>query len=270
MKQVLFLGCGKMGSIIAQNLVTKKSFKATQITVLERPEAPKVPEFNYVYNLEDLPEDYQADLVFIAIKPQNSEEFLTEFAKNRILHKKTIFVSILAGKKLAFFEKSLGESAKIVRSMPNLPIKDAQGIFTYINNKNITKVESSKLAKIFSKFGSAPELKDEKLFDVMTALFGSGPAYIFLLQEVLTEIALKHNIEKDQAADLVKQLILGSVLMSCNSELDFTALRESVTSKNGTTAAALDVLQEGSALKNIFEKAIDAAVKKSQEISDNS
>jgi pyrroline-5-carboxylate reductase len=152
--------------------------------------------------------------------------------------------------------------------MPNLPIQDAQGIFTFFLNTNITKADSKKLSKLFSKFGKAFEIKDEKLFDPATALFGSGPAYIFALQEIFTEIAISHKIEIEDAQNLVNQLFLGSSLMSSNSNLNFTSLRENVVSKGGTTDAALQILQKNSALKNLFKDAINAACAKSMELSD--
>lgn len=258
---ILFLGCGKMGSIIAHNLVEESGFKPSQISVLEKSTQHKVKGFKY-----SLSKNYKADLVFIAIKPQGCEKTLQEFAQKDLFHKNTIFVSILAGKKLDLLSNLLGQKAKVIRSMPNLPIQDAQGIFPYLANENITKTQIKALHKIFSNFGKAFELKDESSFDMMTALFGSGPAYIFYLQEIFLNIATKAGIDKENAQDLIQTLFLGSSLMSCNSELDFQELHQSVTSKGGTTQEALSVFKDKSQLKKIFEKAIKAAAKKSKEL----
>ena len=265
-KNILFLGCGKMGSILAKNLVEEKSVKAAQIAVLEKSDQNKISGFFYAENISSLPKNYCADLVFLCIKPQDAEVVLKEFSGAKIFHKNTIFISILAGKKIAFFENIFGKKTKIIRSMPNLPIQDSQGVFAYLPNKNISQSELKILAKIFDKFGAAFELKDEKFFDVITAIFGSGPAYIFLLQEIFTEIAISHGIAKDKASQLIQTLFLGSSLMSCNSDSNFSELRESVTSKAGTTEAALKILQKNSALKNLFEKAIDAAIARSKKL----
>jgi pyrroline-5-carboxylate reductase len=264
MTDVLFLGCGKMGSVVAKNLLEQK---IGQISAIKRSDQNKISGIKYFKNTANLPKNYQADLVFLAIKPQDSLETLKEFSQAKIFHKNTIFISILAGKKIIFFEKIFGQKAKIIRSMPNMPIEDSQGIFTFFANKNVAASELKKLHKIFAKFGTAFEIKDEKLFAPATAIFGSGPAYIFLLQEIFTEIATKHKISKTVAADLVEQLFLGSALMSRNSSLSFSALRESVTSKAGTTDAALKVLQNKSSLKNLFFDAISAATKKSNDLS---
>ncbi len=152
MKNIFFLGCGKMGSIILQNLLEENSFEASQIKILKRSEDNKISGLDYIKNIAELPKNYKADLVFIAIKPQDAAAILEEFSKAKILNKKTIFVSILAGKKIQFFEKIFGKDAKIVRSMPNLPIQYSQGIFPYLCNKNLKKVEIEKLKTIFDKF----------------------------------------------------------------------------------------------------------------------
>jgi len=266
MMNILFLGCGKMGSILARNLLEENGVDAAQIKVLEKSDKNKIPRIFYAKDVEKLGKNYCADLVFLCIKPQDSEKILAEFSQAKIFHKNTIFISILAGKKIGFFEKIFGAKAKIIRSMPNLPIQDSQGIFAYLANKNISASELKNLTKIFEKFGAAFELKDEKLFDAVTAIFGSGPAYIFLLEEIFTEIATDCGIAKNKASQLIKTLFLGSALMSCNSDLDFTKLRESVTSKAGTTEAALKVLQKNFALKNLFKKAVDAAITRSRKL----
>ena len=267
---ILSIGCGKMGSIIINNLL-EQGILHKEISIIEKSDDNKISKLKYYKSCLELPKSYQADVVFIAIKPQNSKEILTDlFVKSAVkfFHKNTIFISILAGKKISFFEKIFGKNAKIIRSMPNLPIQDSQGIFTYLANKNIKNNEVKKLQKIFNNFGEVLKIDDEKLFDVITAIFGSGPAYIFYLQEIFTEIAISCKIDKNKAANLVKTLFLGSALMSCNSKLDFSKLQESVTSKGGTTEAALKTLKKDSALKTLFTKAIKEATTRSKELSE--
>ncbi len=267
MKNILFLGCGKMGAIIAQNLIKEKSFQPSEISVLKPTSCTQISNIFHAKSASELPENYHADIVFICIKPQESEQILQNFANEKIYHQNTIFISILAGKKIAFFEKIFGKKAKIIRSMPNLPIENSQGIFTFLANKNINDLELLNLEKIFTKFGATLALKDENLFDVATAIFGSGPAYIFLLQEIFSKIAQENQITQKQSEELVKTLFLGSSLMSRNSNFNFTQLRNSVTSKGGTTEAAINILQQNSRLEKIFNKAIRAAKNKSKILS---
>ena len=255
----LFLGCGKMGSIILNNMINEKSVKASKVKIIEK--GPKDISQQLVKK------KYKADLVFLAIKPQDCEKILQNFKANQLFHENTIFISILAGKKIAFLEKIFGKQTKIVRSMPNLAIEESQGIFLYQENANINAKESALLAKIFEKFGLAYNISDEKLFDPLTALFGSGPAYLFMLQEVFANITQKFKIPKDDCDQLVKQLFVGSSLMSCNSDENFKTLRNNVTSKGGVTKAGIDVLAENNSLKNLFIKVINNANKRSKELS---
>jgi len=264
----LFLGCGKMGSIILNNMISEKSIKSSKITILKRTHNCDIDGVKIYNKIEDLVDkNYKADLVFIAIKPQDSEETLRNLKDSKILSEKTIFVSILAGKKISYFEDIFGSGAKIVRSMPNLGIQEAQGILLYQENINIDNNESTILNNIFQKFGLAYKISDEKLFDPLTAIFGSGPAYLFLLQDILSGITQKFDVSKKDSDDLVKQLFLGTSLLSCNSEHDFNQLKENVTSKGGVTKAGLDVLEDHDSLKTLFSNVIDNANKRSKELS---
>lgn len=255
-----------MGGILARNLIAQK-IKSTEISVIETAAKNKIAKLKYYKKAADLADNYKADIVFLAIKPQDAEDILKDFSQAKIFHKNTIFISILAGKKLDFFTKIFGKNAKIIRSMPNLPIEYGQGIFAYMANKNLSVAELKKMQNIFDNFGTSLELSREQDFDLITAIFGSGPAYIFLLQEIFAEILKDFNCPDEVATNLTNQLFYGSVLMSLNSG-DFKNLKESVTSKNGTTAAALGVLEKGDGLKNIFKKAVKAAVVRSGELSE--
>lgn len=265
-QKILFLGCGKMGSALA-NCLLKNGVESSKIKAIDVSQSHKISEIEYFSHAKNLPEDYQADIVFLAIKPQDSENILREFVQANRFHKKTIFISILAGKKIKFFKDILGSSAKIIRSMPNLPILEGQGIFAYYLSKNIKINQEENITEIFKNFGEIIKLEDEKLFDVITAVSGSGPAYIFMLEEIFTNILIENKISAETSKKIVKKLFLGSALMAQNHNADFSQLRESVTSKNGTTAAALEVLQNNNALEKLFKKAVSKAVKRSKELS---
>jgi pyrroline-5-carboxylate reductase len=267
---ILFIGCGKMGSAILKNLVDQKSFKTSQISVLKPTSKNQIKEVKYYKKLKQLTEKkYQADIVFIAVKPQNSQEILNEIidSDKKIFSEKTIFISILAGKKISFFEKILTSKAKIIRSMPNMAISNSKGIFLYQKNKNINKAEEKLLNAIFNKFGFSYQIKDEKLFDSLTAIFGSGPAYLFLFQEIICEITKSFGIEEQQAILLTKYLFLGTSLTSFNSDLSFTLLKDSITSKEGTTSAGLSIFENKDSLKKLVKKAISKAEKRSKQLS---
>ncbi len=264
--KILFLGCGKMGLILLENLL-KNGAESSQIKIID-PKLKDAPNgVESVSSANNLAQNYVADIIFLCIKPQDSQEILTEFFQAQKFSKHTIFISIIAGKKLQFFKNIFGANVKIVRTMPNLPILENEGVFAYHFSKNFKEEEKEKAISIFKNFGEIVELKNEKKFDDFTAIFGSGPAYIFHLQEIFLEIAKSLEIEEKKSINLVKKLFFGSSMMSQNSSINFSQLRQSVTSKNGTTEAALEVLQKNDALKKLFAKAVLKAAKKSKELS---
>lgn len=268
MLNLLFIGCGKMGSILVKNLLAK-GFEPSQIKAIDLTPNESLP-IEYFRDASLLPSNYQADVVFIAIKPQDSEAILSNFALQNKTSSKTIFVSILAGKKIAFFTKIFGKNAKIIRSMPNLPILVEEGVFAYLANKKLKESEEENMVQIFSNFGEVFAIKNEKLFDEFTAIFGSGPAYIFYLQEIFLKFSESFIEDKKQAELLVKKLFMGSALLAKNSEESFSQLKQAVTSKGGTTIAALEVLEKNNILEKTFTKAFLKAKKRAKELSNDS
>lgn len=254
-----------MGGIIAKNLCENKDFSSGNFLVLKPSESNKINNLTYIDNLNKLPQNYIADIVFICIKPQESKTILEEFAKAKIFHKDTIFISILAGKNLSFFSKIFGAKKQIVRSMPNLGIEVNQGIIPYIH-KNLSTENKKIIAEIFTNFGTAFEVEDEKLFHILTALYGCGPAYIFLMQKIFFDIAIANKIPTKVADDLTKKLFLGSSLISSESTLDFSKMIENVASKKGVTEASLENLLKNNKLQNLISKSIKNGIKCSKKL----
>ncbi len=260
-KKILFLGCGKMGSILLSRLVEDAKFKAQQIAIVKNNLDKEIftnkknwyEDLLIVDNCGNLPSNYCADIIFICVKPQDAVFATSKMLNCNIISSNTIFISILAGKTINFLEeifKQFIDNPKIVRTMPNLPIQCGKGIFAYKVNQNLQQEEVSFLESIFSSFGELLLLEDEDLFNVVTAIFGSGPAYIFLLQEILVNIATKNGIKEEQAVRLVNHLFFGSSLMvekyiADDAKLNLQSLielREQVTSKKGTTESAIAIL----------------------------
>ena len=254
-----------MGGIIAKNLKENQDFSSCNFLVLKPSESNKINNLNYIDNLEKIPQNYVADIVFICIKPQEAKEILEEFAQAKIFHKDTIFISILAGKNLNFFSKIFGSKKQIVRSMPNLGIEVNQGIIPYIH-KNLTAENKKIILNIFANFGTAFEVVEEKLFHVLTALYGCGPAYIFLMQKIFYDIAISYKISEKTAYDLTKKLFLGSSLLSFESTLDFSKMIENVASKKGVTEASLESLLKDNKLHKSILKATKNGIARSKKI----
>jgi pyrroline-5-carboxylate reductase len=268
----LFLGCGKMGSAIVQALIDHAKIPEHQISILKKNQTkihPNLKKYRKINYLKPSDKIAAPEIVFICIKPQNFEKIFREFLNRGLssgtLNKNTIFISILAGKKIESFEK-IYPQIKIIRTMPNLAVASGDGIFAYLSGKNINTKETKTLSPIFSHFGLCFQVKNENEFDAITALFGSGPAYIFLMQKIFLKLAKAHGIAPRTASDLVKKLFLGSAKFAQNSHLTFDELVNEVASKGGTTEAALKVFQK-QGLGKIVRDAVKAAHKRSQELS---
>lgn len=212
--------------------------------------------------LEALPGQFVPDLVVFAVKPQVLENIVPAYAR----FKPATFLSIAAGKTLASFAKLLGSDAAVVRAMPNTPAAIGQGISVLVANNNVSP-QGKQLAETALKAGGAVEwVSDESLMDAVTALSGSGPAYVFLLVEVLAKAGEQMGLGPDLAITLARQTVIGSGHLLQQSPQPAAALRAAVTSPGGTTAAALAVLQQNEALQELFTKALQAAQERGKQL----
>lgn len=254
-----------MGGAMINNLLTN-SFGANQISVLKPSKKNQITGIKYFSQYEEFEENYCADIVFFAFKPQDAEPILEELKKYQPYNKNTIFISILAGKKSQFFEEILGNEIKLVRLMPNLPILVNEGISSYFCNKNI---KETKVEEILNIFGKNIKLRSEDLMGAATAIAGSGPAYLFAFAEAIFESAKKIGFNEKEALELTKQTIFGSAKLLQESQESFKQLIKNVASKGGVTEAALDILQNKYSLENIVNEAVEAAANHSVTLSEN-
>ena len=166
---------------------------------------------------------------------------------------KTPFLSIAAGKTLAYFTGHLGERAAVIRTMPNLAATVGSGVTVCTANDNIDIAQRKLAATLMQAVGSV-HWTEESMMNAVTALSGSGPAYIFLLEEIFAEVAIELGLEHDLAAALARETIVGSADLLRKSPLPASELRAAVTSKGGTTEAALAVLMKNSEMLTLFKK----------------
>ena len=183
----------------------------------------------------------KSDLLFMCIKPQDFYE-LTPF--NRKDTKHLVVVSIMAGVRVAHIQKVF-PGAKVVRTMPNLPLQIGQGVIGWYRKKGTFKrTAHAQFQKLFSVFGFSVELKNEKMLDSLTAVAGSGPAYVFLFLNALIKAAQKIGFNKILATQIVTATVRGSLAyLSSIGNADLEQLIERVRSKGGTTEAALNTLK---------------------------
>ena len=264
-QRIKIIGCGKMASAILDAWL-KKSMSPQDIYVDDpKPSEWLLEKKKYGLNI-NTKADVSFDYCFIGVKPQSLDEIKL---KLKSLSKKNVtFVSMLAGIKINRLEDIIGKDESIVRIMPNLPAEILKGVTAVKENKRVEPKQSKNLALLLEAFGETVKFVEERKFDAVTAISGSGPAYIFLIAELMTEVGINLGLSYDEAFKLVKHTIDGAGSLMVNSSLKPQKLRENVTSPGGTTHEALAVMMnKDNGLPKIFSAAIKAAAQRSKELS---
>jgi len=266
--RILFIGAGKMGLPIISSWKKGSRQKTIDIHLEEKQEAKinLIKKKNIKVNFyKKIPKNWKGDVIFFAVKPQDFNKVAEEINTNNVLFKN--IVSIMAGittnKIRSYFKTQTG----ITRVMPNLAVEVNLGvncIFHSINTKNFFK---KNLNTLFGILGNNYEIKDEKLLENVTAISGSGPAYFFLFLNVFEKIAHDLGFSKKVAKGLIFDTVKGALEL-VKMENNTSKLIESVSSKKGTTEAALKVLEKkNTGLYKLMKEAIFAAKKRANSLS---
>ena len=202
--------------------------------------------------------------IVIAIKPQVAPTVVPTLVP--LLAPDTVVLSIMAGRTLAFLESALAPNTALVRAMPNTPAAIGRGITVAAPNTKVSQRQRELVQTLLAATGLVEWVTDEGLMDAVTAVSGSGPAYVFLLAEALTLAGTSAGLPPDLAAKLARATVSGSGELLNRSPLDPATLRQNVTSPGGTTAAALDVLMAPDGMAQLMNKAVMAATKRSREL----
>lgn len=252
---LVLLGCGKMGSAMLAGWLAK-GLRPDRVVVID-PAAGHLPAGVRV-NPTTLPEDVA--VVVLAVKPQMMEAALPQVVGCR----KALFISIAAGKPIAWFAARLGPGARIIRSMPNTPAAVGKGVTAMVGGPGIGEADLALAADLLGAVGQVVTLSDEAQMDAVTALSGSGPAYVFHLIEAMAEAGTKAGLPADLAMILARQTVIGAGALAEGSTESAAQLRINVTSPGGTTAAALSVLM--AELPALMTRTIAAAQHRSREL----
>jgi pyrroline-5-carboxylate reductase len=202
----------------------------------------------------------EIDVAVLAVKPAQIGGALGE------LRGAGLYISIAAGRTIADIAKIVGADAAIVRAMPNTPAAIGLGVTGLVANANVGPHHRTLATALMSAVGSVEWLDDEADMDALTAISGSGPAYVFLLIECLTAAGTELGLEPDLAERLATATVRGAGVYADLSDRDAATLRREVTSPKGTTEAALAVLQEGGGLQALIGRAVQAAARRSREL----
>lgn len=257
MEKISFVGAGSMAEAIIAGLVNKKVLPSEQIYVTNKENDARLQELREKYRIigtKDKQETIEgADVVIIATKPHDVKEVVLEVKD--LITEEQLIVSVVAGIATDFITQTLGKNAPVIRSMPNTSAAlgysataIAQG--TYATDEHIKMAES-----MFQSIGTVSVVEEEQMH-IVTAISGSGPAYIYYLVEAMEKIAIEEGLDEQTAKQLITQTVIGSGKMLEAATEPVHVLRENVTSPNGTTFAGLETLRAYN-----FEEAIIECVK---------
>jgi pyrroline-5-carboxylate reductase len=265
---LLVAGAGKMGGALLEGLIAR-GLPGAQIIVQDPSPPPDVAEFlkrngircaATIGSLEAAP-----SLILAAVKPQVMDQVFAPLAK--LAGPKTVVLSIAAGKTIASFEQHLQPGIAVIRAMPNTPAQVGRGVTACVANAATSQAQKMMASDLLAAVGSVVWLDREEDMDAVTAVSGSGPAYVFLLAECLAEAGRAAGLSPELAQSLARATVAGSGELLHHSALDPATLRKNVTSPGGTTAAALEVLMGTPGLQELMTTAVAAAVRRSRELS---
>ena len=263
---LILVGAGKMGGAMLAGWL-ERGLPADGVVVLDPTPAPEVAHLIEAHGLRHetaVPTDLTASVIVVAVKPQVLDAVAPGL--RGLVGPGTVAVSVAAGKTIASLEAGLGDCA-VVRAMPNTPAQVGRGITACVANAATSGDQRTLVAALLAAVGDVEWVDDEALIDAVTAVSGSGPAYVFLLAEALAEAGRKAGLPADLAERLARATVEGAGELLFQSDLDPATLRKNVTSPNGTTAAALAVLMADDGVQPLLDRAVAAAAARSRELS---
>lgn len=263
---ILLIGAGNMGGAMLAGWL-KNGIAGTDITVVDPGPSEKmqtiIADAGSRWTAE-VPSGLQPSILFLAVKPQMMEAVLPGLKE--CVASDTIVVSVAAGTTLSTLERHLGP-AGMVRAMPNTPAMVGRGITGAYANARVNEAQRGQVHDLLKVSGPVEWVSSEAEIDSVTAVSGSGPAYVFYLVECMAEAGRKAGLQADLAMRLARETVAGAGELLHQSPDDASRLRQNVTSPGGTTAAALSVLMAEDGMQPLFDKAIEAARKRAEELS---
>ena len=261
---LLLVGGGRMGSALLAGW--REQGLSQTVVVDPSPEAAKLAGagISVVADANEIPIGFTPAAIVLAVKPQMAAAALPAYAR---FNGHTLFISIMAGKTIHDIGHMVGRQAAIVRAMPNTPAAVRQGITVAHACSHVSGQQRALADTLLAATGTVAWVEEEAQLDPVTAISGGGPAYVFLLTELMEQAGLDQGLPPELARQLARQTVIGSAALLAASDEDAASLRIAVTSPGGTTAEALKLLRADDALPKIFREAIQAATERSRELS---
>ena len=257
---LVLVGAGKMGGALLEGWIGL-GVDPARIVVMEPQPAAAIGALS-ARGLRINPDaaSIYPDTIVLAVKPQIAAEVMPQVAS--LVSPSTVVVSIMAGRTIAFLSDALPRDAAVIRAMPNTPAAVGRGITVAVTNSWVTPAQRQLADALLMATGAVEWIGDEALMDAVTAVSGSGPAYVFLLTESLARAGENIGLPAELAARLARATVAGSGELLYRSSVDAAILRRNVTSPGGTTAAALDVLMAPDGLDPLMARAVAAATRR--------
>lgn len=263
--RVGFLGAGQMATALARGLTAANVIPSSAIVAAD-PMADALDRFVRETGGRGLNSNtevvHQSDVVFLAVKPQQMTSVLTEITA--ACESRHLIVSIAAGITLATLDAQLAPSRRVIRVMPNTPCLIGRGASAFSTGLHATRADAAVVERLLSTVGVAQEVP-EKLLDAVTGLSGSGPAYVYLMIEALSDGGVRAGLPRDLATRFAAQTVLGAAEMVLSTGQHPGVLKDAVTSPGGTTIAGLHALEE-QGVRGAFMDAVVAATERAQEL----
>jgi len=264
----LVIGAGRMGGALMSGWVLgqTRSLKPDALVILDPNPGDAAKDIIshgalHVQSPDDIPPTIE--YVLLAIKPQMLADLGPAIAKS--LPRGCVLISILAGSTLSKL-KAVFPNQTIIRAMPNTPAAIGAGITAFTYETGVSSDQTGHVHTLLSAGGAVHEVGSEHLIDVVTAVSGSGPAYIFHMVEALEAAAIEIGLPDDIATDFARQTIIGASELLKHTDTPAGELRKAVTSPNGTTQAALNVLMDVNGLATLMSETVNAALKRAKEL----
>ncbi|MEH3145611.1 MAG: pyrroline-5-carboxylate reductase [Methylobacterium frigidaeris] len=261
---LILVGAGKMGGAMLDGWLAS-GLDPARVSVVDPGIAPEAAEVWTRRGVALNPADPgEPEALVLAIKPQGLEGAAASVAP--LAGPGTLVVSVLAGKTIADLRSRLPRARAVVRAMPNLPASIGRGATGAVASPEVSEGQRGIADALLSANGLVEWVADEELIDAVTAVSGSGPAYVFLLAETLAAAGVAAGLPPETAARLARQTVAGAGELLGRSEAEPAVLRQNVTSPGGTTAAALGVLMSGDGLSPLMRRAVAAAQRRAREL----
>jgi pyrroline-5-carboxylate reductase len=262
---VVLVGAGQMGGALLRGWLSH-GLAAGQVTIIDPRPPANIQAVIDAHRITTNPaKPAIADVLIVAVKPQIADEVMP--LVRHVVGPQTVVVSVMAGKTISRLEQVFGATTAVVRTIPNTPAAVGRGITGAAANPHVTAAQHAAVERLLAAVGRVEWLAREDWIDIVTAVSGSGPAYVFFLAETLARAGAAAGLPADLAARLARATVEGAgELMHRSPDVEPATLRQNVTSPNGTTHAALQVLMGAQGIDKAFVDAIAAAAKRSREL----